>query len=75
MYAHKRKVSQPVYDTITVRSKFGKAFESIVSIDGDCFTSEIFPKKKDAEKDAARLALCHLLPKMKDEGCHLIHEV
>ncbi|XP_030476444.1 COP9 signalosome complex subunit 6b-like [Syzygium oleosum] len=74
MYAHKRKVSQPVYDTIIVRSKFGKAFESTVSIDGDCFTSEIFPKKKDAEKDAARLALCHLSPKMKDEGCHLIHE-
>ncbi|XP_030477195.1 COP9 signalosome complex subunit 6-like [Syzygium oleosum] len=75
IHAHKRKVSQPVYDTIIVGSKFGKAFESTVSIDGDCFTSDIFPKKKDAEKDAARLAFYHLSRKTNDEGCHLIHQV
>jgi len=56
-FFQKRKLDPPFYETESVASDTPRFRSVVILCDGTEFCSDIFPKKKEAEKDAARKAL------------------
>lgn len=75
-YAQKSLIPLPIYQTINEGKQHAPKFRSFVMIDGVGFvSSSTFSNRKEAEQDAARIALEGILQKTKQEGMHLIHQV
>ncbi|KAH7682699.1 Double-stranded RNA-binding domain-containing protein [Dioscorea alata] len=74
-YAQKSLIPLPIYQTINEGKQHAPKFRSFVMIDGVGFvSSSTFSSRKEAEQDAARIALEGILQKTKQEGMHLIHQ-
>ncbi|KAF5195790.1 Double-stranded rna-binding protein [Thalictrum thalictroides] len=74
-YVQRSALPLPSYHTIKEGvAQFG-TFTSTVYVDGIAYkSSKAFSRSKDAEQDAAKVALKSILMKLKDEGCTLISE-
>ncbi|KAL6960891.1 hypothetical protein U1Q18_038656 [Sarracenia purpurea var. burkii] len=74
-YTQKSGLPFPKYQTTNEGDQRGPRFKSSVLVDKSWYTTPVtFPNRKAAEQDAARVALCDVTQKIKDEGCALIHK-
>ncbi|PIA33559.1 hypothetical protein AQUCO_04100180v1 [Aquilegia coerulea] len=72
---HIQKSTLPPPSYLTTREGVSGKYTSTVYVDGVVYkSSEGFLRSKDAEQDAAKVALENILMKHKDEGCTLITE-
>lgn len=75
-YAQKLSLRLPAYNTVNEGSQHAPQFSSIVLVDGNYYRStSLFPQRKLAEQDAARVALDDLTKKIKEDGRPLVSEV
>ncbi|XP_030941384.1 uncharacterized protein LOC115966270 [Quercus lobata] len=74
-YTQRLGIQMPMYKTRNEGMQHAPKFRSTVEVDGCIYTSpNTFSLRKTAEQDVAKLALEHILKKIKDEGCPHIHE-
>ncbi|KAL5726717.1 hypothetical protein ACHQM5_009732 [Ranunculus cassubicifolius] len=79
-HAQRSGLPLPSYHTVNKGKQHEPKFESTVYIDLPdqqilSFTSQPFLHRKEAEQDAARIALTSILRKIKEEGCPVLNEV
>lgn len=73
-YAQRSALPLPTYHTVNEGLTHLPKFRSTVLVDGVSYTSHTFLHRKEAEQDAAKVALDSILQKVKQEGCPMILE-
>ncbi|CAI9110587.1 OLC1v1010641C1 [Oldenlandia corymbosa var. corymbosa] len=74
-FAARASLQFPVYRTVNEGAPHDPKFRSTVTVNGMAYTSpHTFSQRKNAEQDAARIALECVTQKLKNESCLLIRE-
>ncbi|XP_054809936.1 uncharacterized protein LOC129311603 isoform X2 [Prosopis cineraria] len=74
-HAERSHIPPPTYQAVNIGLAHAPKFRSAVWVGGKSYTSEnVFPNRRAAEQDVAKLAFKHITTGVKDEGLSLILE-